>query len=163
MIALSRLDNGPGFEGATRFIQSIIAAGQTYALPRDMNNAAIRAFFFQPDKQVFGAYLDNGALAGVYYLRPNHQGGGAHVANAGFMVDPKAQGQGVARVMALHALETAKAQGFEAMQFNFVVSTNTVAVTLWKKIGFSVIGTIPHGFDHPIHGKVDAFIMHRFL
>lgn len=160
-IAISRLDDA-GFAQALAFVQPVIAAGETYTLPRDMGESAIRAFFFDPGKGAFCARLD-GSVAGVYYLKPNQQGGGAHVANAGFMVDPAVRGRGVARAMATHALEEARAQGFEAMQFNHVVSTNTVAVELWKKLGFAVIGTIPRGFRHPAHGGVDALIMHRAL
>ena len=161
-VSIVRLDDA-GLAQALGFVQSVIADGQTYALPRDMGPGDIRAFFFAPDRQAFAARIGDGPVVGVYYLKPNQQGGGAHVANAGFMVDPVARGRGVARAMADHALETARAQGFEAMQFNCVVSTNTTAVALWRKMGFATIGTIPRGFAHPTRGKVDALIMHRFL
>jgi hypothetical protein len=49
------------------------------------------------------------------------------------------------------------------MQFNFVISTNTAGVTLWKKLGFEIVGTLPKAFDHKVLGKVDAYVMHRFL
>ena len=46
------------------------------------------------------------------------------------------------------------------MQFNFVVSTNTPAIALWKKLGFEIIGTIPKAFNHQILGLVDAHVMY---
>jgi hypothetical protein len=49
------------------------------------------------------------------------------------------------------------------MQFNAVVETNTVAVALWKKLGFEIVGTVPEAFDHPTHGPVGLHIMHRRL
>ena len=49
------------------------------------------------------------------------------------------------------------------MQFNFVVSTNTAGVELWKKLGFEIVGTLPKTFEHATLGKVDAYVMHRFL
>jgi hypothetical protein len=49
------------------------------------------------------------------------------------------------------------------MQFNFVVSTNAPAVTLWQKLGFQVVGTLPRAFKHARLGYVDAYVMHRFL
>jgi ribosomal protein S18 acetylase RimI-like enzyme len=49
------------------------------------------------------------------------------------------------------------------MQFNFVVSTNTGAVELWRKLGFAVVGTLPAAFRHPTLGLVDAYVMHREL
>lgn len=150
------------FESALPFIRSIIAAGETYTLPQDMRDKEIRDYFFRDGNQVFKATIGND-IVGVYYLRPNQSGGGKHVANAGFMVSETARGKGVARTMAVHALKTAKGAGFEAMQFNFVVSANTVAVKLWQNLGFNILGVIPKGFEHPREGKVDAFIMHRFL
>ena len=53
--------------------------------------------------------------------------------------------------------------GFTAMQFNMVVSTNESAVALWKKLGFSIVGTLPRAFRHKELGLVDAYVMHRFL
>ena len=58
---------------------------------------------------------------------------------------------------------TAKKAGYEAMQFNFVISTNQAAVALWQKLGFSIVGTLPKAFRHQKLGYVDAYVMHRFL
>jgi ribosomal protein S18 acetylase RimI-like enzyme len=62
-----------------------------------------------------------------------------------------------------HSLANAKKKGFQAMQFNAVVSTNTRAVELWKRLGFTIIGTVPKGFRHQALGLVDLYVMHRFL
>src|SRR3546814_17367459 len=83
-------------------------------------------------------------------------GGGAHVCNAGYMTSAAATGRGVARAMGLHSIDHAKARGFRAMQFNFVVSTNVRAVGLWQSLGFEVVGRLPGAFDHPVGGFVDA-------
>ena len=99
----------------------------------------------------------------MYKLIPNHVGLGSHVANASFMVDPAAQGKGAGRAMGEHCLDEARRAGYQAMQFNFVVSTNTAAVELWKKLGFEIVGTLPKAFRHATLGHVDAFVMHRFL
>ena len=61
------------------------------------------------------------------------------------------------------ALAFARDAGFRSMQFNAVVETNTVAVALWKKLGFEIVGTVPEAFDHPTHGPVGLRIMHRRL
>ncbi|MDX1656858.1 MAG: GNAT family N-acetyltransferase, partial [Candidatus Competibacteraceae bacterium] len=65
--------------------------------------------------------------------------------------------------MARHSLDEARQAGFLAMQFNLVVSTNTAALALWKKLDFAIVGTLPAAFRHPVEGLVDAYIMHRFL
>jgi hypothetical protein len=49
------------------------------------------------------------------------------------------------------------------MQFNFVVSSNLVAVNLWKSLGFEIIGVMPKGFKHKTLGLTDVYMMHRFL
>ena len=63
----------------------------------------------------------------------------------------------------LHCLREAVRAGYRAMQFNFVVSTNTAAVALWQKLGFAIVGTLPKAFRHSQPGHVDAYVMHRFL
>ncbi len=106
---------------------------------------------------------DEGQALGTYYICPNQQGGGAHVCNCGFVTAAAAQGRGVARLMLHHALEEARRRGFRAMQFNFVVETNTRAVALWQANGFDVVGRLPGAFCHPEQGFVDALVMYRRL
>jgi ribosomal protein S18 acetylase RimI-like enzyme len=65
--------------------------------------------------------------------------------------------------MCEHSLDHARARGFQAMQFNFVVSSNERAVRLWQSFGFEVVGRLPLAFDHPALGYVDALVMFRSL
>jgi ribosomal protein S18 acetylase RimI-like enzyme len=102
-------------------------------------------------------------IVGTYYLRANNAGGGAHVANCGYMVAADATGRGVARAMCAHSLAHAKDRGFRAMQFNFVITTNKRAVRLWQAMGFSIVGRLPGAFLHPTQGYVDALVMYREL
>jgi ribosomal protein S18 acetylase RimI-like enzyme len=53
--------------------------------------------------------------------------------------------------------------GYLAMQFNLVVSSNEVAVRLWQKLGFRIIGTLPGAFRHSQLGFVDAYVMYKHL
>ena len=50
-----------------------------------------------------------------------------------------------------------------AMQFNYVVSTNESAMSLWQKFGFAIVGRVPKAFRHAAAGPVDVLVMHRFL
>ena len=79
------------------------------------------------------------------------------------MVARDAEGAGVGRRMAEHCLTEARRMGFRAMQFNFVVSTNTRAIHLWKQLGFEIVGTLPGAFRHPEKGYVDVYVMFRSL
>lgn len=143
-------------------VKPVLAAGETYAIDRDLDDAGVRAYWMMPVHEVFVAEID-GRISGTYYLMHNQRGGGAHVANCGYMTDPAARGKGVARAMCEHSLACARERGFRAMQFNHVVSTNSGAVALWQSLGFAIVGTLPLAFDHPVHGYVDSYVMFRQL
>jgi GNAT superfamily N-acetyltransferase len=127
-----------------------------------MSEADALAYWCAPTNEVFVAE-EAGQILGTYLLRANALGGGSHVANCGYMTSPVAQGRGIARRMLEHSLEWAKARGFRAMQFNFVVSTNERAIKAWQKTGFEVVGRLPGAFNHPKLGFVDALVMFRTL
>jgi ribosomal protein S18 acetylase RimI-like enzyme len=140
----------------------VIRAGETFALPRDMTREAALAFWAAPGSDVF-VTEDAGEIAGSSYVRPNQRGGGAHVANAGYVTAVGQTGRGIARAMCAHSLVHARARGFRAMQYNIVVSTNERAVRLWQAMGFAIVGRLPGAFAHPAHGDVDAFVMFQTL
>lgn len=144
-------------------LEPVIRAGETYTLPRDLDEAAARDYWLSPEHRVFVAELEDGRIGGTYYLRTNQRGGGDHVCNCGYMTAPDLRGRGIARAMCEHSLETARGLGYRAMQFNFVVSTNHGAVDLWRRLGFAVVGTLPAAFHHPNLGYVDALVMWRSL
>ena len=74
-----------------------------------------------------------------------------------------ATGAGVARAICEHSLAQAKAYGYRAMPFNFVVGTNARAVRLWQAMGFAIVGRLPAAFRHPSLGDVEALVMFRPL
>ena len=146
------------------FLRRIITAGETYCWDRDTGEERARAKWFpgSPGRTVVAVDTD-GAVLGTAETHPNQGGPGAHVANAGFMVDPDQAGRGVGRALAVHVLEQARADGYRAMVFNAVVETNTGAVALWRSLGFEVLATIPVAFAHPTAGYVGLHVMHRRL
>jgi ribosomal protein S18 acetylase RimI-like enzyme len=143
-------------------LEPTLRAGDTYTLPRDMTRKDALDYWFASSHEVFVAEEDTQIL-GTYFLQPNQQGGGAHVANCGYVTAPWATGRGVARAMCAHSLDRARQRGFRAMQFNFVVSTNQRAVALWQSFGFEIVGRLPAAFQHPSAGFVDALVMYRSL
>jgi ribosomal protein S18 acetylase RimI-like enzyme len=143
-------------------IEPTIRAGETYPLPRELTKADALAYWHAPEHEVFVTEAD-GAIVGTYYLRTNNRGGGAHVANCGYIVAPSARGRGIARAMCLHSLERARTRGFRAMQFNFVIGNNERAIHVWKTCGFDTVGRLPEAFEHPRAGLVDALVMYRRL
>jgi ribosomal protein S18 acetylase RimI-like enzyme len=79
------------------------------------------------------------------------------------MVHPDHGGKGIARALANHVLEQARADGYRSMVFNAVVASNVQAVRLWQSLGFEILATIPNAFDHPVDGLVGLHVMHRKL
>jgi ribosomal protein S18 acetylase RimI-like enzyme len=147
-------------EAIWHVIGPIIRAGETYALPPALSRADALSYWQAPGHEVFVAGAD-GRVVGTYYLRANQCGGGSHVANCGYMTAPEATGKGIARAMCAHSLDHARARGFLAMQYNFVVSTNERAIRLWQSFGFEIVGRLPGAFAHPRLGLVDALVMYR--
>ena len=150
-------------EAIWQIFRAVVAGGDTYVFDPNISRRKALAYWLGPKTRCYVALSDQG-IVGSYILKANQPGLGSHVANAGFMVSPSARGRGIGRAMAEHCLLEAHRLGFRAMQFNFVVSTNSRAIALWKSLGFKIVGTLPEAFQHQGLGKkVDAFVMHRFL
>ncbi len=143
-------------------LEPTIRAGETYTLPIDMGRQEALAYWMSREHEVFVTEED-GHLLGTYFLHANQRGGGSHVANCGYITAESATRRGVARAMCAHSLDHARARGFRAMQFNFVVSSNERAVRLWQSFGFEIVGRLPGAFRHPTLGFVDALVMYRSL
>jgi len=142
--------------------QQVVSDEATYVFAADTSYEDAFAYWFAPGVVSYVAE-DDGQIVGMYKLIPNQRDLGSHVANASFMVSPGHSGKGTGQKLGRHCLQEAKKAGYQAMQFNFVVSTNKPAVALWEKLGFSIAGTLPKAFRHKSLGYVDAYVMHRFL
>ncbi len=150
------------FEALWPIFRAVIATGDTYVFAPETSREEAFAYWLGPGVASYVAEED-GRIVGMYKFVPNQRDLGSHVANASFMVDPAYGGRGAGKAMGLHCLREARRAGFLAMQFNFVVSTNEVAVALWQKLGFTIVGTLPRAFRHRELGYVDAYVMYRFL
>ncbi|SCM69151.1 GNAT family N-acetyltransferase [Donghicola eburneus] len=143
-------------------LEPVFRAGETYAIPPDISRDDAVAYWMGGTHRAWVAEADIGVI-GTAYLCPNHQGNADHICNAGFVTAPAARGRGVAQGLLNHVLAEARVAGFGAMQFNFVVATNTGAIALWQRNGFEIVGTLTRAFRHPSAGLVDAHIMYQLL
>ena len=140
----------------------VVSAGDTYAYPVDISREDARQIWLDKPDTTFLVEKE-GEVLGTYYLKTNQDGPGKHVCNCGYMVSSRARGMGLATKMCQHSQDVARQMGYQAMQFNFVASSNEGAVLLWLKLGFEVVGTLPKAFNHPRQGLVDAFVMYKWL
>jgi GNAT superfamily N-acetyltransferase len=146
------------------FMRPIVAAGETFTWDRDITEEWARSMWLENRHgRAFVAVDDEGDVMGTAEIHRNQGGPGAHVANAGFMVDPAYSGRGVGRALCEHALDEARSDGYRSMQFNAVVETNVRAVKLWQSLGFDILTTVPEAFHHPTLGYVGLHVMFRHL
>jgi L-amino acid N-acyltransferase YncA len=157
-----RLAEAGDADGIWRVIEPVVRSGETFALPRAMSRDDALAYWNAASHGVFVAEED-GDVLGTYCMRSIRPAGGSHVANCGYMVGPWAGGRGVGRALCASSIERARAIGFRAIQYNFVVSTNERAIRLYQSFGFEIVGTLPGAFAHPTLGYVDAYVMFLVL
>jgi L-amino acid N-acyltransferase YncA len=150
------------FPGIWTIFQQVIAAGDTYAYAADTTRREARRLWTESPAEAFVAE-DGGRIVGTYTLKPVQPGLGNHIANCGYMIHRDARGRGIGDALCAHSLITARARGYTAMQFNFVVASNERAIRLWQKHGFAILGRVPGAFRHRELGLTDVVIMHRAL
>lgn len=147
-----------------RFMRGIAAAGETFPWDRDIPEGEARGYWLRgAPAHAFVAVDAGGTVMGTAETGRNRGGPGAHVASAGFMVDPAFTGRGVGRALCERVVAQARADGFRAMVFNAVAETNEPALRLYRSLGFEVAGTVPEGFLHPLQGYVGLHMLHLRL
>jgi len=150
------------FESFWPVFKEVVNAQETYAFDANIElETAYNLWCISPQKSF--VIKENGLILGSYYIKANASGPSSHISNCGYIVNPKSRGKGIARRLCLHSQEIALELGYTAMQFNSVVSTNEIAINLWKKLGYNIIGVIPNAYNHKKLGLVDSFIMHKQL
>ncbi|KPK59631.1 MAG: hypothetical protein AMK73_08510 [Planctomycetes bacterium SM23_32] len=161
MVTIRRA-SGADADATWEMLRQVAQEGDSFPFEPDMEREPALSGWMSPGHSVWVACLGD-EVVGTYLVRANAGGPGSHVANAGYIVRREHRGQGVGTAMVEHSLATARQLGFEAMQFNLVVSTNERAIHVYRKLGFEIVGTLPRAFRHPERGPVDAYVMHRFL
>jgi ribosomal protein S18 acetylase RimI-like enzyme len=154
--------NDADFNAMWTIFESHAAEGETLVHDHGVAREEVFQEWFGPGAASWVAAKGERIL-GMIRLQANRDGRGAHVANACCMVSPTAQGIGIGHLLGEHGIGEARRLGFLAMQFNFVVSTNNRAIHLWKRLGFSIVGTLPKAFRHRRLGYVDAYVMYKLL
>lgn len=141
--------------------QPLLERGDAFPFGAGFERAAFEPHWFGSH----AAYVacSAGRIVGMYKMGPNYPDHGAHVASATYAVAAQTQGRGIGRALVEHSLALARAEGFLAMQLNYVVSTNVAALALYRKLGFNIVGTLPQAFRHRALGPVDAYVLHRYL
>ena len=102
--------------------------------------------FFDAQTYCGVAEDEKGRVLGLYILHPNNVGRCGHICNASYAVSSASRGLHIGEKLVLDCMAQARRIGFQILQFNAVVSSNTHARHLYERIGFHPLGTIPGGF-----------------
>ncbi|GAB3472614.1 GNAT family N-acetyltransferase [Actinophytocola sediminis] len=144
-------------------VREVVRARETFTYDPELTADQARQIWVVTPPGATIVTVDGDRVVGTAHLATNRPGPGAHVSTASFMVAADARGRGVGRAMVEYALDWARALGYAGMQFNAVAESNHAAVELYKRLGFSVIGTVPGAFEHPTLGRVGLHVMyHQF-
>lgn len=119
--------------------------------------------FLNQESHVYICRSSTNVVIGGFYIKANFSGRSNHIANAAYMIHPAYRGQGIGTLLIKASLHIALDLGFQAMQFNMVLSQNTRALKLYQKLGFSIAGTIPEAIRNPDNRYQDGYIMYRKL
>ncbi|MBC2581407.1 GNAT family N-acetyltransferase [Clostridium sp. DJ247] len=102
-------------------------------------------------------------IIGFYILHANFPGRGNHICNALYAIEKSYRGKGIGKILGEHSMKISKEHGYNAMQFNSVVSTNIASVALWESLGFTRVGQVKNAFIKDNNEIVDIYIYYKIL
>lgn len=140
----------------------VVEAGQSFP-QEEIETLESGRQFFASQSHCSVARNEQGQVIGLYILHPNNTGRCGHICNASYAVACEARGTGTGKMLVEDSLAVARKLGFRIMQFNAVASDNLAANTLYKKLGFIGLGTIPGGFRRPDGSYKDINLYYRPL
>ena len=116
-------------------------------------------FFKEQTYTGIAVNTENNEIVGLYILHPTNVGRCGHICNASYTVRRDIRGQHIGEKLVKHCIAQGKTCGFRVLQFNAVVKSNTGALALYKKLGFTQLGVIPGGFLNK-DGEYEDIIPH---
>ena len=149
-------------ESLYKIFQEVVDAGNQFPY----ESSSIQEFyrqFFSPKSQVYVVHSSEQEAIGGFYIKPNFSGRAEHIANAAYMLKSAERGRGIGTLLVKASLKIAKELGFQAMQFNMVLSQNLIALKLYEKLGFKTVGSIPHAIRNPDGSYQAGYVLHREL
>jgi GNAT superfamily N-acetyltransferase len=153
----------PDWAQVWAIVRDVVRAQDTFPYDPAMTEQEAREMWIEKPPDLTVVAVDDERVLGTAKMGANRPGPGSHVSTASFMVAADARGRGVGTALCRFALDWARERGYAGMQFNAVAESNHVAVDLYKRLGFDVVGTVPGAFEHPTLGRVGLHVMYREL
>ena len=133
-------------EDVCRIWNEVVRDGVAFPQTEELTPEEGIAFFEEQSFTGVAFDEESGQAVGVYILHPNNVGRCGHICNASYAVSGELRGKHIGETLVTHCMKTAKELGYRVLQFNAVVATNTPALALYKRLGFTQLGVIPGGF-----------------
>lgn len=140
----------------------VVEEGAAFPQTDCLDSRSGEAFFLSQSFTGVAREVGSGEVVGMYILHPNNVGRCGHICNASYAVESSHRGQGIGEKLVRHCMEQAKEMGYRILQFNAVVASNTSALRLYQKLGFTRLGTIPGGFRKD-DGSFEDIIPHYIV
>ncbi|WP_050696930.1 GNAT family N-acetyltransferase [Anaeromassilibacillus senegalensis] len=131
---------------AVKIWNQVVEEGNSFPQTDLLTEQEGNAFFSGQSFTGLACDAESGEVVGLYILHPNNIGRCGHLCNASYAVRSDLRGRRTGEALVRHCLEKGKELGFRILQFNAVVQSNTAALHLYQKLGFTRLGTIPGGF-----------------
>lgn len=147
---------------AAKIWNQVVDDGLAFPQEEDLTTESGDKFFQEQTYTGIAVDTDTEEIVGLYILHPNNVGRCGHICNASYAVRKDIRGQHIGEKLVLDCLSMAKEKGFRILQFNAVVASNTHALHLYERIGFTKLGVIPGGFRMP-DGHYEDIIPHYYV
>ena len=133
-------------EEAMDIWNEVIREGIAFPQLDELTGQTADEFFREQSYTGIAEDVETGEVVGLYILHPNNVGRCGHICNTSYAVKSGKRGQHIGEKLVKDSLSVGARLGFRILQFNAVVASNTHALHLYKRLGFTQLGRIPQGF-----------------
>ena len=148
MAIIVRAYESADVQAAIKIWNEVVREGIAFPQEEELD-AATGDEFFKSQSFTGVAVDESGEVVALYILHPNNVGRCGHISNASYAVRSNLRGRHIGEIIVKDCIARARELGFRILQFNAVVATNIHARNLYRRLGFTELGTIPGGFRMP--------------
>ena len=145
MIAIRKYET-QDMESAMNIWNEVVRDGIAFPQDEELMEQSADRFFSSQSYTGIAEDNETGELVGLYILHPNNVGRCGHICNTSYAVKSGKRGLHIGEQLVKDSLKVGAELGFRILQFNAVVATNSHALHLYERLGFTQLGRIPQGF-----------------
>ena len=125
---------------------AVVREGIAFPQDEELTDDTADAFFMSQSYTGIAVNKETNEIVGLYILHPNNVGRCGHICNTSYAVKEGKRGLHIGEQLVKDSLKAGASLGFRILMFNAVVATNTHALHLYERLGFTQLGVIPQGF-----------------